>query len=610
MDLHHIKLVNMKNWCALVGILLYTTLSNFNVAIGQTPPVWQDYVDAYTNGTQAILPDYSYSGYHFSEQEIPDVSSWTYFNVTQYGAIADDEGYDDAGIQAAIDAAEASGNPAVVFFPPGKFIVSSDNDINNFIVINADSIVLKGSGSGAGGTEIFMDKLRVLNGHWQFRFQPASTNTSVLTRLTEPAIRGDFSVTVTSPASLSPGQSVYIYHKSEEFARTHYGNLELNETEWTRLFDEDGGMTLYECHIIESIEGNKVRFKNPIQTDLPTLSKPYYIRNLKTIEEVGIEDILFTSDWVNYRDDFIHHQDDTVDYAWNAVQFKYVENAWIRNCEFKDWNQVADIRESIGVTIENCLLTGKRGHSSFITRRNYGVLVKDCIDNANHHHGPGTGYSGVSTVYLRYKMSENQSIDCHSGSPITTLLDDIDGGDFHTNGGPWVSYPHHGRYLTFWNFIHKRSTAIDYNFWSVGIRRPATYAEPYFIGFQPTNTVTMTGEGLNEMQGIEVEPKSLFEAQLALRLTPTSTDNSSENTEQFLNIYPNPFSSSFQIHASYLSHLESLVMYSIDGREVAINFKTNGNSFFIQPAPDLPTGIYFIKININGRVGNYSIIKK
>lgn len=600
----------MKNWRVSVLLLLYLTLQNSNVALAQTPPVWQNYLDAHAKGTQAILPDYSYSGYHFSEKNIPDVSSWTYFDVTNYGAIADDAIYDDAGIQAAIDAAEASGTPAVVFFPPGKFIVSSDNDINNFIFINADSIVLKGSGSETGGTEIFMDKKRVSNGHWQFRFQPESTNTSTLATITEPAIRGDFAVSVSSTSKLSKGQSVYISHKSEEFARAHYDDLELNETEWTRLFGEDGGMTVYECHIIYSIKGNEVIFKNPIQTDLPTLSESFSIKNLKTIQEVGIEDILFTSGWLNYEDDFVHHQDDIVDYGWNAVQFKFVENAWIRNCEFKDWTQVADIRESIGITVEDCILSGKRGHASFIARRNYGVLVKDCIDNANHHHGPGTGYSGVSTVYLRYKMSENQAIDSHSGSPYVTLMDDIDGGDFHTNGGPWVSYPHHGRYLTFWNFIHKKTSDADYNFWSVGTRKPATYAEPFFIGFQPNRTVTMIGEGLNEMQGVEVEPKSLFEAQLELRLNPALANDEIEYREDDLKIYPNPFSNSFQIHTSYLSDLESIDMYSIDGLEIEIKTKKNGERLLVEPLSNLSSGVYFVLINNNGRVKNYTIIKK
>jgi len=207
----------------------------------QIPEVWTDYVQAQENGTQPILPDYSFSGYKFSEEDLPDVSGYTYFDVTDYGAIANDTGYDDDAIQASIDAAVASGSPAVVFFPAGQYKVSSDNDVEKSIHIHGDHIVLKGEGSGENGTEIFMDKMRVENGHWQFRFTPSSTNTSTLTNLTAPAQRGDFTVEVASTTNLSVGQSIFINHKSEEFALAHYDNLELNEIEWTRLFVDDGG---------------------------------------------------------------------------------------------------------------------------------------------------------------------------------------------------------------------------------------------------------------------------------------------------------------------------------------------------------------------------------
>jgi len=196
----------------------------------QVAPAWTNFVESKANGKQPILSDYSYSGYEFSEQPIPDISAYTYFNVQDYGATANDANYDDAGIQAAIDAAEASGKPAVVFFPAGRYTVSSDNDITKSISINSDHIVLKGEGSEENGTEIFMDKLRVSNGHWQFRFQPESYNTSTLTTLVEEAKRGDFTITVASAGNLYVGQSIFIYHKSEEFARAHYGNLALNET--------------------------------------------------------------------------------------------------------------------------------------------------------------------------------------------------------------------------------------------------------------------------------------------------------------------------------------------------------------------------------------------
>jgi len=87
----------------------------------QTTPVWNQFVQAKANGTEPTLPDFSYAGYHYSEKELPDISSWPVFDVTTYGAIPNDGVYDDAQVQAAIDAAKANGR-GVVFFPPGKFL--------------------------------------------------------------------------------------------------------------------------------------------------------------------------------------------------------------------------------------------------------------------------------------------------------------------------------------------------------------------------------------------------------------------------------------------------------------------------------------------------------
>lgn len=487
----------------------------------QTPQIWLDYQADKANGVTPELTDYSYAGYHFSEVEIPEVDSWQQFSVTDYGAVADDEDYDDEAIQLAIDAAEAYDGPAVVYFPAGRYIVSEDNDINKKITIGRDSIVLKGAGSGVGGTEIFMDQRRVNNGHWQFQFEPEDTGSSNLTFLAEPAFRGDHQVIVEDGSGIEVGMIVRLYHKSEEFAKAHFGDLELS-SDWTRLFGSSGGMTLYELHEIKAVSGNLVTFVNPLQIDLPELSEKYQVASHVVINEVGLEDILFTSDWGNYEEDFVHHKDDIHDYAWNAVQFANVQNGWVRNCEFKDWNQVLDVRQSIGFTVENVLISGKKGHASFLTRRGYGLLVKNCEDQAGMHHGPGTGYAGVNTVYLRHQMQPDQSFDSHSGQPYATLMDDAQGGVFNKNGGPHDSYPHHARYLTFWNFKHESTGNISYDFWSMS-RNGNTYAEPYFVGFQSNITVNLSDVGLNQLPGETVDPQSLFEAQLALRLEEQNT---------------------------------------------------------------------------------------
>jgi hypothetical protein len=116
-------------------------------------------------------------------------------------------------------------------------------------------------------------------------------------------------------------------------------------------------------------------------------------------------------------------------------------------------------------------------------------------------------------------MVQDQSVDAHSGQPYATLIDDVEGGVFDRNGGPHESYPHHARDLVFWNFRHNAQEEESYNFWSTTNRTGNTYADPFFIGFQSNQEVTFENEGLNEMAGTMVEPRSLFEAQLNLSLT-------------------------------------------------------------------------------------------
>src|SRR6201989_2676988 len=110
--------------CNLVIAILFA--SSFAVAGETTTALWTDFVNAKTAGTEPTLPDFSYAGYKFSESPIPDVSSWTRFDVTKYGATPDDDQYDDSAIQKAIDAAEANPEGGVVVFPPGRYLISGD----------------------------------------------------------------------------------------------------------------------------------------------------------------------------------------------------------------------------------------------------------------------------------------------------------------------------------------------------------------------------------------------------------------------------------------------------------------------------------------------------
>src|SRR5690606_36302297 len=133
-----------------------------------------------------------------------------------------------------------------------KFLLSADTNSRKQIRITKSNIVLKGSGSGPGGTQIHQVNMWVNNR--SILFKAESSRTEKLAVLTKNATRGSFTVEVADASRLKTGQDVVLRHKSEEFTRDYFAPLELKQ-QWTRLFGPRGGMQIAEIHTIESIEG-------------------------------------------------------------------------------------------------------------------------------------------------------------------------------------------------------------------------------------------------------------------------------------------------------------------------------------------------------------------
>jgi len=514
----------MKFNFTLKTVLVITGLLASSFLWAVESALWTQFIQAKQSGSEPTLPDFSYAGYDYSKTPIPNTSGWTRFDVTEYGAVADDSGYDDNAIQATIEAAEEAGG-GVVFFPAGRFMVSPNETVGENIFIHGSNIVLKGSGSGAGGTEIFMDKMKPRNGRHIFEILPTDTSENTITTVVRDALRESYVIEVADASGLNVGQRIILSSNSTELAHSFYSPQQIDPL-WTRLLDT--GFNLREIHTVESIDGNSVHLREPLHLSLTIGDVPIAVRSYNMIQNIGIEDILFKGNWDSYPESFVHHRNEIHDYAWNAIRMDNVENGWIRNAEFKDWNQVIYIDGSAAITIENILLSGKKGHASIHARRSYGVLVKDSRDIAGHHHGPGLGYWGTGTVYLRYKMAPNQQMDSHSGSPYATLFDNVSNGHFSGNGGPHPSYPHHGKHFVAWNF-KLAGGPRTYDFWP-SRRNANTFAMPYFIGLQGKSIEMKEGTfAVNELPGEAVEPGSLFDAQLQLRLsTMAQADSDSD----------------------------------------------------------------------------------
>ena len=169
--------------------------------------LWTQFKQAKLSATEPTLPDFSYAGYNYSETPIPDTSSWPIFDVTNYGAVVNDGNYDDAAIQATINAAQAAGS-GIVSFPAGRLMLSPNTTVGENIFVTGSNILLRGSGSGEDGTILFKDKMKVENGRFIFEIGPTDTSESELTTVVSAAPRQSYAIEVADASSWSLGQRI------------------------------------------------------------------------------------------------------------------------------------------------------------------------------------------------------------------------------------------------------------------------------------------------------------------------------------------------------------------------------------------------------------------
>ena len=493
------------------------TRNNWTSYLPQMGPArtWTQFVAAKENGTEPILPDFSYAGYHYFGKPVPDIHG-DIFDVTAYGAISNDGLSDQPAIVRSIAAAEQN-NGGIVFFPPGEFLVNTNADNNQSIYIRNSNIILRGSGSRSGGTIIrqvnYMPPTnpdQLWTSPYMFIFQPRNTSDRTLTSIAENADRETFYITVADASRLYPGQWITLYMNStsaiSEFLAPYSA-----ESIWTTMLTN--GIQVREKHSIAEIQGNRIRLNEPLHTDV-NHTYNWTVREYQHLEEVGVEDISFHGTWL---DDFVHHKDAIHDGGWSLLRLNRCVNSWIRRTSFINCNRALRISLSSAISLYHVTQAGNLGHSSIASDGGYGVWIGLSEDLAGHWHGPGTNSRSAGTVYWRYDMRPDQRIDAHGAQPYCNLLDRVNGGILYGSGASLANYPNHLKHYVLWNFKH-RGILRHYDFWRPGDARDR-FVQPIIVGLHgdPATFNESTLQVL-ESNGSPVEPESLFEAQLESRL--------------------------------------------------------------------------------------------
>ena len=504
---------------------------------------FQQFVKAKENGTEPNLPDFSYSGYHYFNKPVPNVAH-PIFDVTDYGAIPNDDVSDQSAIVRAIAVAEENGR-GIVFFPPGEFLVNTDADKNDEgknepIYIRSSNIVLRGSGSRIGGTVIRQvnhmpptDNNLLYSSPYMFIFRPVSTSSRTLTHITESVQGETFWITVEDASRLKVGQWIRInaninsVEGVNEFLAPRSPNLTTRF--WGVLLEK--GISILEPHSIAEIQGNRVRLNEPLHIHIIP-GHEWRVLSYTYLEEVGVEDISFHG---SFFESFAHHKNAIHDGGYSLLKFVHCVNSWVRRVSLVHASRAFSTISSAAVSVYQSTLAGNKGHTAFNSQGSYGVwfgLSEDIAGQAPYstvplidgpyatravpgqHHGTGMSHNSTGNVIYRYDMSPDQPLDIHKTKPsYANLYDCVNNGRLSGSSGGGVP-PHHLRRLVFWNFNHG-GDVTHYDFWQGYLK----FLFPIIVGFHG-NPATFNESDLEilESNGEAVAPESLFDAQLALRL--------------------------------------------------------------------------------------------
>ena len=495
---------------------------------------WNSFQAATDRSPAEILTDYSYAGYEHGEKAIPDVQG-PVFKVTDYGAIADDAISDEDAIRKTVAAAEKAGG-GVVLFPAGKFLIWADRNKADVVRISKSGVVIRGAGCGKGGTVI-----RAIHSGYRTGPYPVPKGTKDANgkddwskipyffafegneggkkeggksaAVTGAVKRGSFTIPVKSTEGFNVGDWVVLKAGTPKLDAELMAGLQPDPT-WTRIIKD--GSSISELHQVKEVQGGSLILKEPVLVNLGEDFEAK-VSPASLIEQVGVEDMALQGGW---RGAFVHHRSALDDEGWDGIQFKGVANGWVRRCSFLNVNTGVYLRDSVGCSVLENRFVGNMGHYDVAIRSNCSFNLMGLTEEmSSAQHGASTGNRSAGTVVWRWNMIKTATIDSHGNGPYATLIDRVDGGTMTRSGGPAPSFPNHLRWMVFWNFFYDSNDEQPINFWNYEKGKEAKFVKPLFVGLhgKPVKLKEDSVEA-NEYPGAPVNPESLYEAQLALRL--------------------------------------------------------------------------------------------
>ncbi|GMH73936.1 hypothetical protein TrST_g6631 [Triparma strigata] len=459
-----------------------------------------------------VIPDYSLSGYHSGESELPTRDVVATIEPTS------DDSDDTARIQSAIDSMPAEGG--ALLFGEGVFNVATQLNIGK------SNVVLRGSGK---------DKTTILstsrtNGDVLFSVGTGSSLSEVAgTRQTIQDSYlpvGKTTIRVADASSFQEGDVVRVERSASTEWITSIGMDSIPdcvESEGCNQWEADSYILKWE-RVIKSVDTDS----NSIEIDAPTVhpiqdefngGSVYKVAwsGEGRLSEVGFEKIKLQSIYNEGE------EESDEDHAWRAIQFEEAENSWVHDVECWGFAQSCvyfgyETKFSTALSVWNydpvSIITGSRRYSFHINGELN--LMKDCHSRGGRHDFvQGSKVAGPNVFSGGRAVNTHNDIGPHMRYATGTLWETWAGGLTRVwdRGNSGSGHGWSGAENVFWNGVCSAENVITGNS-GMRIDSPPG-ARNFGIGIV---TDFIEGGGVHESPGLHVFPYSLYEAQLSARL--------------------------------------------------------------------------------------------
>ena len=451
------------------------------------------------------LPDFSRAGYAAGEKPLPVVPVVT--DVLAHGARGDGFTNDVQAFRNALAYAAGQGGGAV-YVPAGTYV------IGDFLDINMDNVVLRGAGSGPGGTTLyFPNNLRTLTGKqhpWKngeggivwvgHRSALAPGLGSFVTNVVQQQVRGDDRLVVANGSAITPGEFILLRltDPGDGSLGRHLHNEQANpgNCSWQPL-------PFHWPVQVVAVNGNELVLAQPLRFDVRGAWTPKIHRYLP-VREVGIEHLALACKPHVYPGHLIED-------GYNPLTFTGALNCWMKDVAIRD----ADNGPSFNNMTKHCtaqgiwVLGGFAGHHAFsILEAVADCLLEDFYIEPVYIHGITVDHFPSGNV-IRRGGGSDMNLDHHRDGAFENLFTDLDvgaGSSIWASGGSTCAGPNAGARNTYWNLRGPWGVAPD----------------PLWIDIQSNlipaqTTYTTTNNAWMEALP-NVTPRDLYASQLEQRL--------------------------------------------------------------------------------------------